>query len=71
MYGYDIEGNIIEIGDVVYICDSFRADSKSKRLIRCTVESIFNKGLLCKVKCKENDRVYSKYTSSCIKPLIT
>jgi hypothetical protein len=63
----DIHGNDVDVDDSIYIVDAAAAGSKSKRLLYGKVVEI-SKGK-CKVLVHENQRTYSKTSSTIIRPM--
>ena len=63
----DREGNVLNIGDIVYISDAARPGSRSRRLLRGKI--IEDNGAKVIVSVFENNREYSKLASSCLRPL--
>lgn len=65
----DIEGNIIEVGDIVYTSHPVRLGSNSPRLLRCIVLSLTPSGAKCRLQIIENGREINKTSACVVKPL--
>jgi hypothetical protein len=63
----DIHGNIIDVGDHVYIIDAIVKGSQSKRLLYGVVTGVTSGK--CQVRVYENMRTYSKTSATVIKPM--
>lgn len=62
----DIHGNVVKVGEGVYIVDASTMGSKSKRLLYGEVTEVSNGK--CKVLVHENQRTYSKTSSTVLLP---
>jgi hypothetical protein len=63
----DIHGNMIYVGDNIYILDAATGGSQSKRLLYGIVTKVTSGK--CQVYVYENERTYSKTSATIIKPM--
>ena len=63
----DIHGNIIDVGDPIYILDAAAGGSQSKRLLYGIVTKVTSGK--CQVQVYENECTYSKTSATVIKPM--
>jgi len=64
---FDIESNLLRVGDIVFICDAVIRGSDSKRMLRGEVLSLSLTGARCEVKVYENGFTYRKNTRTVAK----
>ena len=57
---FDIENNMLSVGDIVIMSEAANVGSKSKRLLRGKVVQMSKKNTMCQVFVFENERTYYK-----------